>query len=224
MSADSADPDTRDMRHSGAALILVLMCAAGRAEAQNPPPRIAVGFGIGSMAPVATDSNGSAPYYAGSVRIDFRRHMGLEIEGAFRNDDAQYQWGPGRITVVGTDNKETLVPYSGATHSSSDSWWETTINLIARSTGRISFNGGGGFGFGATKSETHTTYTGCSSPICNNQQWSRTYSGITLGATGGVEGQIVSRISGFGSLRATVGYTGRGADVAAIAGMRVRVF
>src|SRR6185436_10375586 len=111
--------------------------------------------------------------------------------------------------------------YSGATHYTSDSWWETTINVIARSTGRVSFNGGGGFGFGATKSETHTTYTGCSSPICNNQHWLRNDAGITLGATGGVDAMIVSRISGFGSLRATIGYTGRGADVAAIAGIRV---
>lgn len=210
------------MRTSIPAGVLILMCVAGRAEAQNPPRRIAVGFGAGSMAPVASDSNGAFPYYAGSVRIDFRRHMGVEIEGTFRNDDAQYQWGPGRITVVGTDNKETLVPYSGATHYTSDSWWETTINVIARSTGRVSFNGGGGFGFGATKSETHTTYTGCSSPICN-QHWSRNDAGITLGATGGVDAMIVSRITGFGSLRATVGYTGRGADVAAIAGIRVRV-
>ena len=211
------------MRTSIPAVVLILICGAGRVEAQDPPPRIAVGFGVGSLAPVATDSNGSVPYYAGSVRIDFRRHMGVEIEGAFKNEDAQYQWGPGRITVVGTDNKETIVPYAGATHYTSDSWWETTVNVIARSTGRVSVNGGGGFGFGATKSETHTTYSGCSSPVCNNQRWSRNDAGITLGATGGVDAIIVSRISGFGSLRATVGYTGRGADVAAIAGVRVRV-
>ena len=79
------------------------------------------------MAPVASDSSGAFPFYAGSVRIDSRRHMGVEIEGTYKSDDAQYQWGPGRITVVGTDNKETLVPYSGATIYTSDSWWETTI-------------------------------------------------------------------------------------------------
>ena len=211
------------MRTTYLAVLVGLTCVAGRAEAQDPPPRIAVGFAVGSLAPVASDSNGSVPYYAGSVRIDFRRHMGVEIEGAFKNEDAQYQWGPGRITVVGTDNKETIVPYTGATHYTSDSWWETTVNVIARSTGRVSVNGGGGFGFGATKSETHTAYSGCSSPVCNNQRWSRNDAGITLGATGGVDAIIVSRISGFGSLRATVGYTGRGADDAAIAGVRVRV-
>lgn len=211
------------MRSSIPAFILLLTCAAASAEAQNPPPTIAVGFGVGSMAPVATDSNGAIPFYAGSVRIDFRRHMGVEIEGAYRSDDAQYGWGPGRITVVGTDNKETLVPYSGAIHYTSDSWWEATINVIARSTGRVSAYGGGGFGFGATRSEESTTYTGCSSPICNNQQRSRNYSGITLGAIGGVDARIANRVGGFGSLRATVGYAGRGADVAAMAGVRVRV-
>src|SRR5262245_29798850 len=111
------------------AVLASLACTAGRAEAQDPPPTIAVGFGVGSMAPVATDSNGAFPYYAGSVRIDFRRHLGVEIEGMFKNDDAQYQWGPGRITVVSTDQKETIVPYTGATHYTSHSWWETTINV-----------------------------------------------------------------------------------------------
>src|SRR5262245_41093475 len=158
------------MRTTYLAALVGLMCVAGRAEAQDPPPRISVGFGVGSMAPMASDDTGSIPYYAGSVRIDFRRHMGVEIEGLYKSDDAQYEWGPGRITVVGTDNKETLVRYAGATHYTSDSWWETTINVIARSTGRVSFNGGGGFGFGATRSEEFTTYTGCSSPICNNQR------------------------------------------------------
>src|SRR5262245_44774985 len=211
------------MRSSIPAVVLILACAAGRAEAQNPPPRVAVGFGVGSLAPVATDSNGSLPYYAGSVRIDFRRHMGVEIEGAFKSEDGQYQWGPGRITIVGTDNKETIVPYAGATHYTSDSWWETTINLIARSTGRVSVKRGDGPALWATKSETHMTYYACSSPVCNNQRWSRNDAGITLGATGGVDAIIVNRISGFGALRATIGYTGRGADVAAIAGVRVRV-
>ena len=211
------------MRISRPAVVLILACAAGRAEAQNPATRIAIGFGVGSMAPVATDSNGAFPFYAGSVRIDFRRHMGVEIEGTYKSDDAQYQWGPGRITVVGTDNKATIVPYSGATHFTSHSWWETTINVIARSTGRVSVYGGGGFGFGATRSEEFTTYSGCSSPICSNQHWSRDYSGITLGSVGGVDARIANRVSGFGSLRATVGYTGRGADVAALAGVRVRI-
>jgi hypothetical protein len=211
------------MRNSIPAVILFLTCAAGSAEAQNPPPTIAVGFGVGSMAPVATDNNGAFPFYAGSVRVNFRRHMGVEVEGTYKSDDAQYQWGPGRITIVGTDRTETIVPYAGATHYTSDSWWETTINLIARSTGRVAGYGGGGFGFGATKSEELTTYTGCSSPVCDNNHWSRTYSGITLGAIGGVDARIVNRVSGFGSLRATVGYTGRGADVAAMAGVRVRV-
>jgi len=212
------------MRNAIPAGILILMCVAGRAEAQNPPPRVAVGFGVGTLAPVATDSNGNVPFWAGSVRIDFRRHMGVEIEGTYRGDDAQYQWGPGRITSVGPDNKETIIPYAGSTHYSSDSWWETTINVIARSTGPVSVYGGGGFGFGAVKSEEVTIYSGCSSPICNNQRWSRNDSGITLGTVGGVDARIASRVSGFGSLRATIGYTGRGADVGALAGVRVRVW
>jgi len=212
------------MRISIPAVILVLTCVAGRAQAQNPPPQIAVGFGVGTLAPVASDNNGSVPYYAGSVRIDFRRHMGVEIESTYRSDGAQSQWGPGLITVVSETNKTTYVPYGGARHEYSDSWWETTINLVARSTGRVSVYGGGGFGFGAVKSEEITNYTGCSSPaVCNPQHWTRNYSGITLGAIGGIDARIISRVSGFGSLRATLGYTGRGADVGAIAGVRVRV-
>ena len=38
------------MRTSIPAVVLILICGAGRAEAQDPPPRIAVGFGVGSLA------------------------------------------------------------------------------------------------------------------------------------------------------------------------------
>ena len=116
------------------------------------------------------------------------------------------------------------MPFAGATHYTSDSWWETTVNLIARSTGRIAVFGGGGFGFGATKSEEMTIYSGCSATVCNDQHWTRNYSGATVGALGGVDAMIADRFTAFGSLRATAGYTGRGADVAATAGVRVRVF
>jgi hypothetical protein len=38
-----------------------------------------------------------------------------------------------------------------------------------------------------------------------------------------VDARITDRIIGFGSVRAAVGYIGRGANVGALAGVRVRV-
>jgi Outer membrane protein beta-barrel domain len=185
--------------------ILMLICGAGRAGAQNPPPQIAIGFGVGTLASMASDSNGSVPFFSGTLRVDFRRHMAVEVGGGYWADNLHYSFGP-------------------ATVDGSDSTWETTVNLLARSTGRVAVYGGGGFGFGATTSERITTYAGCPpAATCRNSVQSQNDAGMIVGVVCGVDAGITKRMAGFASLRATGGYAGRGADVGALAGVRVRV-
>lgn len=215
------------MRRVLTAGMLAATCIAGSAEAQTGPTRVLLSLGGGSLAPVATDGSDAVPFLAGGVRVDFRRHFAVEVEGAYWGDEQTSTRGPGVITIVGTDNSTTYGQTASTTTHTSDATWEARLNVLAHSNGRVSVFGGGGFGVGATKSDYDVSYTGCVAPsrpqVCNNYSLPRDNSGLTLQVTAGLDGIITERFGGFAAVGASVGYLYRGAFVSVMAGGRIRI-
>jgi hypothetical protein len=209
------------------AALIAATCAAGRADAQTAPTRVSASLGASSLLPVATDRSSTETAVFGGVRFDVRRHLAVEAAFAHWGDEQTFQSGPGLITIVGPDNTTTYGQKQSTTTHTSSATWEATMNVLARSAGRVSVFGGGGFGLGATKSEYAVSHTGCTAPsspqVCNGYSLPRDSSGLTLQVAAGLDAMITDRVGGFASVGASAGYLYRGAFVSAGAGVRVRI-
>lgn len=200
-----------------------LLCASPGA-AQTLPTRASVTFGVGSLAGVATDDSAAKRVYAGSIRFDVRRHFAVEGEVARWGRKTNSVSGPGNFT----DPSTVFGHFDSVTIEHRDSTWSTTISAIAHSTGRLSVFGGGGVGFGVSRTNYSVSYVGCSAPTrpqtCDGYSLPRSGSGGIVQGVGGIDARFADRIGAFASVAARSGYLFGPANISVLGGLRVYVW
>lgn len=217
-------------RMTGILAVACIFAHTLSADAQAPPlapKHVSVGLSIGSVAGIATDDSEARTVFAGSAQFDITRHLAVDVELAHWGHEKTFNFGPGLITIAESDGTFTYGHRESSTTRDTDSRWETAVNAIAHSTGRVSVFGGGGLGVGVTRSVYSSSSTGCTAPsrpqVCNPYTQIRNGSGVSLGVIGGVNVAVTERFAGFASLRARTGYLYGPHHVGAMAGVRFRI-
>lgn len=210
-----------------AACIFAHAISAHAQSALSAPKHASVGLSVGTVAGIATDDSAARRVFAGSAQFDVTRHLAVDVELAHWGYEQTSNFGPGPITIAERDGTFTYGHKESSTTRDTDSRWETAVNVIAHSTGRVSVFGGGGLGFGVTRSVYSSSSTGCTAPsrpqVCDPYTQIRNGSGVSLGVVGGVDVAVTERFVGFASLRARTGYLYGPHHVGAFAGVRFRV-
>jgi opacity protein-like surface antigen len=209
------------------ACIFAITLGAEAQPARSAPKHASVGLSVGTVAGIATDDSEARRVFAGSMRFDLTRRLAVDVELAHWGTEKTDHFGPGVITIAERDGTFTYGHKESSTTRDTDSRWETAVNLVAHSTGRVSIFGGGGVGFGVSRSVYSSSSTGCTAPsrpqVCDPYTQIRNGSGVSLGVIGGVDVAVTERFAGFASLRARTGYLYGPHHVGALAGVRFRI-